>query len=663
MQGLLFIIACLLSSSLYVTTDQRELEKMSIHGLEQRLVEIDSELKELASYTLRADTGAVGYRSGHHKNQHSLVTLHIDLEKEALIDEVVLVPCLWRESEVGLLAEGFPLAFSIYAGTEEGETLVASRSTDDMLLPRIAPLAVHFPSIKASWIRIEATILSERINGGAYMLQLSEVMVFSGRNNVALGQNVRASETKSAFLSPKLLTDGFTPYLMDAAQGERSQTRWINVRKQKLPLFLTLDLGAAQVVDQINFHAADTALSVPMINFGDVGVPRHVRVIGAMLPDFSDGFQLCEYEQLSVASSGPIIIRRFEAKECRFLRIEIVDHLPIISEDRKNPVVAFSEIEVMADGVNVAQGRLVGLSRGLFANKEIRQKITDGRNYYGNILPLRDWMNQLAKRHDLEKERPLVIAELNTRYARQKDQLHVAQWIAIVLIVCSVIIGGIYRKVHQRRITQIKERFAADLHDELGANLHTIGLLSDLALDCQNDSDELSCYLKRIRAVSDRSGRAARSMVDMQESTNLFKGLKIDMQRAADRIVADQFEHNLSIEGELNVADLKPQTRIDLYLFYKECLINACRHSSATRVQTKLIAEPNEVILSFVDNGRGIPASIIGGIPPSLKRRAKLLKGKLIVESSMDKGTYITLRIRTRKTWIGSFCSPKPPYP
>ena len=41
------------------------------------------------------------------------------------------------------------------------------------------------------------------------------------------------------------------------------------------------------------------------------------------------------------------------------------------------------------------------------------------------------------------------------------------------------------------------ERFAADLHNELGANIHTIGLLSDAATDAQDSKEEWTMGFER----------------------------------------------------------------------------------------------------------------------------------------------------------------------
>jgi len=135
-------------------------------------------------------------------------------------------------------------------------------------------------------------------------------------------------------------------------------------------------------------------------------------------------------------------------------------------------------------------------------------------------------------------------------------------------------------------------------------------------------------------------------VIDMQESKELFPCLLEDMKRVAQRIEA-QLEYDITITGTDYLDRLKPRIRVDLFLFYKECLINICRHSGATRLRVHLSADPKEITLAISDNGQGFSSPAESRIPHSLERRAKLLGAKPSVESSETGGTCITLKIGT----------------
>ncbi|MFD2276817.1 hypothetical protein ACFSQZ_10080 [Rubritalea spongiae] len=622
-----------------------EVSDKSLGEIEMELTEIDDELEKLANFTLRGGVGSLGYRSKVYTEPTNEHWIEINLEHEVLIDQVVLVPCLWRDTSTGVRSEGFPKAFRVVVGTEDESHEVASFHSEDGLLPRIAPLVVSFKPQLASWVRIEISEMSLLINGLKYVVQLSEILVFSGAENVALQRVAIAGNEQGSRRVPSL-TDGFTPYLMDAAKGELSQTRVMGVLDPSSAPTITVDLGEAYLVNQINLHTAHVALSIPMKTLGARSVPRHVRVSGAQSADFSDEVFLCAYQQRTLLDNGPVIMRRFEETLCRYIRLTIVDYRPVASLEGAAAVVAFSEIEVLTKGRNVALGADIVMSSNLGRAEDGAERMTDGLNYYGKILPEKEWMGQLARRHDLETLRPIVAKELSLRYERQKRYLSIAIWAAVIMGAGIGFSLLIVRYSHLKNLAAFKERFAADLHDELGANLHTIGLLSDLAEVSKESPEELSGYLERIRVMTERSGYAVQHVTTLNESSALFSELVTDMKRSSERILT-QLEHDFSVEGEEYLSRLKPRTSVDLFLFYKECLVNTCRHSNATELKTRLVATAKEVSLSIEDNGKGIEQSY--GVPKSLRRRARLLKAKLNVENSVDGGISISLKLRNGK--------------
>lgn len=247
----------------------------------------------------------------------------------------------------------------------------------------------------------------------------------------------------------------------------------------------------------------------------------------------------------------------------------------------------------------------------------------------------------------------MLRAELYGRYQLQKTNLNRLAWLAGLLgfvAVCTVLVERIVR---QRAVYQTRQRIAADLHDELGANLHAIGLLGDLAQASAESPDKLKSLLRRIRDLTERSGAATRYCSNMLEAKGLFGDLMDDMRRTSTRMMAD-LEHQISFEGESLLRELKPATRIDLFLFYKECLVNILRHSGATRVTTHLKADRRELCLTITDNGSGLENSSGARVPRSLSRRSRLLGAQVDARDLENHGTRITLRLRTRKFWSGA---------
>jgi signal transduction histidine kinase len=275
--------------------------------------------------------------------------------------------------------------------------------------------------------------------------------------------------------------------------------------------------------------------------------------------------------------------------------------------------------------------------------------LTDGNNYFGGILPIRIWMQQLHQRHELESVRPVIAAELSHRYAQQKTNLRRMSWLAALLAAGILLTLLAARHMRKREAVRMREQLAADLHDELGADLHTIGLLSDLAKESIDSREELVDLLDQVRVFSERSGNAARHCTNMLEARGLCEDLVEEMNRTSARLLAD-LEHHSDYEGEEALKKLTPRRRIDIFFFYKECLTNILRHSGATKISTHLKVTGDLIQLTVSDNGRGLPSGPGARFtPPSLKRRARILGATVVVEQPEGGGTSLCLKVKLRK--------------
>jgi len=77
---------------------QTNVKTLSLSELELRLAEIDNELEQLATLSLNGGVSSIGYQSSEQIQPGRQALLHIDLGEKQLIDQVVLVPTLWRDT-------------------------------------------------------------------------------------------------------------------------------------------------------------------------------------------------------------------------------------------------------------------------------------------------------------------------------------------------------------------------------------------------------------------------------------------------------------------------------------------------------------------------------------------------------------------------------------
>ena len=634
--------------SAVTSSPQEPLEQLSTTQLEQHLEAIDAELDQLARFNPRSGTGSIGYRSPTHSDADQLEWVQVELEQATRIDQIVLVPAIWRDTESGFQADGFPVNFRILAGTDANSagTVIASFSEQDRLLPRIAPLMIAC-DITASWVRLEVTKLAARQFDGQFNLELAELLIFSGEENVAIHRPVILPAADQYFDAPVLLArkkeflvDGFVPYQMDTGQGDKAVAFFNGAPLNTAPS-ITIDLHVVVPLSRIHLHTVEQSDTAPQSTTSGFGLPEHFIVEGAQQADFSDAVPLMEYLKASIYDVGPILVHPFPETPCRYVRLTVLEPYLLHDDQRTRTKVGFAEIELFSLGKNVAIEKPV--TTQLLNTNRPSSLLTDGSNFYGRILTTREWMAQLARRHELDNERPFLATELNQRYTQQKTNLRLMIWLATLLLVVIGFIILINRSLRQRAIHRTREQIAADLHDELGANLHAIGLLSDFVRREKDNPELLDTLMQRMRSLTERTAAATKYCTNMLESKGLYDHLAEDMRRTATRLTTDH-QHDLSFKEEVRLQDISPRRRIDLFLFYKECLTNIIRHAEATQITTHLIAGETKVTLTITDNGHGLN----GEVPASLKRRARLLKSTLTTESLPDGGTRVTLQFKTR---------------
>jgi len=653
--GLLILSTVIFSDAGWANQNlPNDLSHLSVGQLQDSLSQMDLQSTQLARYSLQSGVGAIGYRSESHAAPNNTEWVEIVFPEVTVVDEVVLVPAILRDINLGFTSDAFPIEFRVLASLSASandssdEIEIASFSASDRLLPRIAPLIVPCDRVEALRIRIEATVLGQRKFDGLNLLQLSEVLIFSDKKNVALHQTVRSSSnapTGSPAWDDRFLVDGFVPYFMHSARGTGSLAYVRKVAEGEKPI-LTIDLGSAQSVSQVRLHLVDQSDTVPTTFSGDFAVPRSLRLTGANQPDFGDEKMLLEIKHENNFDVGPIIERHFATSECRYLRLTAIDPYKLSPSSVDGQRFGFAEIEILANGENVALGKVFDSDHKLTYRRRL-EALTDGSNFYGRILPLHDWLFQLAERHELELNRPLVAAELNGRYLRQRTMMRALFGLVALLAIGAISVVFIGLSQRRKALERTRNQIAADLHDELGGNVSAIGLLSDLVQNSTSSPEKLAPLMQRMRELTERTGIAARYCTDMLESVDLCDDLKQDMLRTSNRVTAD-LNHKITFTGEQHLGLLGSRMRFDLFLFYKECLTNVLRHSGATEVDTQMIADAKQIILKVSDNGHGMDGITEFPIPPSLKRRARLLRGQVTAERYGSKGVTIKLNLQLK---------------
>jgi signal transduction histidine kinase len=210
-----------------------------------------------------------------------------------------------------------------------------------------------------------------------------------------------------------------------------------------------------------------------------------------------------------------------------------------------------------------------------------------------------------------------------------------------------------YRLGRLLEIERVRTRIASDLHDDIGANLARISILSEVAhrqLQEENPSVEVP-----LSSIAEISRESAASMGDIVWAINPKRDHLIDLVQRM-RNLANEVFAGRRIEHEFIAPDDDADLRVgadlrrDVLLIFKEALNNVARHSNCSTAYVELRVETKWLELRIADDGIGLDADarLEGNGLASMKRRARGLGGQLKVTSARGKGTELTLRVPRR---------------
>ncbi len=215
-----------------------------------------------------------------------------------------------------------------------------------------------------------------------------------------------------------------------------------------------------------------------------------------------------------------------------------------------------------------------------------------------------------------------------------------------------------YRVAQLLKLERMRTRIATDLHDDIGANLTRISILSEVAKQQGANGD--SPVSGSLQSIAEIARESVASMSDIVWAINPERDSLRDLTRKMRQHAEEVFtlrDIELKFTAPDAARDLKldAHVRRDLYLVFKETVNNAARHSGCARVEIEMRVEEARLTLTISDDGRGFDpaARTEGNGLLSMRRRAAALAGELILESRVGVGARVRLTIPLARSWLG----------
>jgi signal transduction histidine kinase len=218
------------------------------------------------------------------------------------------------------------------------------------------------------------------------------------------------------------------------------------------------------------------------------------------------------------------------------------------------------------------------------------------------------------------------------------------------------------RAERQRDIERERTRIARDIHDDLGAQLTRITMLSESASEPETDPHKAA---DDIRRIYDTARELTRSMDEIVWAVNprhdTLEGLATYLEKfAQDWLSGAGIRCRLDLPLQFPEWHLASEVRHNVFLAFKEALHNAVKHSGASEVLIRLTLMEQAFELAVEDNGHGFAIgekikniqapgrAAAGNGLENMRRRLASIGGSCQIQSAPGAGTRVIFSVQPK---------------
>jgi ligand-binding sensor domain-containing protein/signal transduction histidine kinase len=159
----------------------------------------------------------------------------------------------------------------------------------------------------------------------------------------------------------------------------------------------------------------------------------------------------------------------------------------------------------------------------------------------------------------------------------------------------------------QQALEQERARIARDMHDEIGARLTQISLLSTLAMGSAEDAAEVRTQNTKISEVTRGLTRSLDEIVwaVRPQNDNLESLVEYLGQAARDLCAGSKVRCWFSAPPSLPAQEVPASVRHNVLLASGEAINNVLKHSGADEVRVRVVVQSGVLTIEINDNGHG----------------------------------------------------------
>src|SRR5262249_19247726 len=158
------------------------------------------------------------------------------------------------------------------------------------------------------------------------------------------------------------------------------------------------------------------------------------------------------------------------------------------------------------------------------------------------------------------------------------------------------------RNYRLRQIQRLRNSIADDLHDDIGSTLSSISIMSELAKTKPSENDYL------LASIGESAATMQENMSDivwaLKPDNDSFQNTVQRMHQFAGELAdAKDIKLDFKSDESLSAVRITTKNRKNLYLFFKEGINNAVKHSGGTKIMIDISRKENWLQLRIEDDG------------------------------------------------------------
>ncbi|MEA5259197.1 two-component regulator propeller domain-containing protein [Arcicella aquatica] len=309
-----------------------------------------------------------------------------------------------------------------------------------------------------------------------------------------------------------------------------------------------------------------------------------------------------------------------------------------LARNQNSLSLSFSPLNFSPEAKNQFRYRLVGINQDWVNNG------TNNRLVFVNLQPNTYQLEvSIGTNHGVWSKKPFMMT-----FTIEPSFTETIWFKLLIFMLLALITYAFYRyRINQLlKIEELRTEISADLHDDVGATLSSISILSTLIQHQVKDSPTAQKYLNTIlEDTASLQNKLEEIVWSLRSDRDTIGQLTARIRRiGAEIFEAKGINYAFEVDDSIGHLKLSMDFRRNLLLITKEAVNNLVKYSECKNVLISIQKVNSNLALLIKDDGKGFEnTNIEGNGLRNMNARASKMNGKLTVYSIIGVGTEVKL--------------------